>query len=576
VQGSESRESESNEALRRRIAELEAALATTTSTLTTTTTKLSEVVSERDRLRRAYDQLREQMDLMRRRLFVAKAERVDVQQLEMEFAEKKAELEALAAALGVAQSHDDESDETPKKKRKKTPATPKGRRDLFAVDMPEERIEFLDPELEGKAERIGFEESARLGYRRAGPVRIVVARATYKVVGQEGESPELHTVRRPKELFERCLLAPSMFAHILISKYGFGIPFYRVEEMLAKDGVALDRGSMCRYAEDAGATLGAIVLACAKEAKETAFCLATDATGVAIQPEPLADKGRQPCKKGHFFVVLADRDHVFFEYQAKHTSAAVCEMFRGFSGYIQADAHAIYDALYRGEGVESGIDPPEEVACWAHARRKYWEAATAKYVLGREGLFRIRMFFELEAEWADLPPQKRHALRLQKLKPLIDDFFVWAKKEHERCNPVRGLVASAFGYAVRQEGALRCFLDDGRLSMHNNRSERALRHIATGRKAWLFFGSDDHASAAANLFSLIAGCKLHGVDAEAYLTDVIRVMPFWPRDRYLELAPKYWAATRARLEPAQLEKPVGDISVPSKLTPAAENQTSAT
>jgi transposase len=587
----ERRESESQDVLRRRIAELEAALATTSAMSTTLTTKLeatsaklAEVMSERDRLRHAYDTLREQMELMRRRIFVAKAERVDVRQLEIEFAEKKAELEALAAALGSAQpSDDDESDETPPNKKKKKPSRPKpkGRRDLFAVEMPEERVELLDAELEGKALRIGFEESAKLGYRRAGPVRIVIARATYKIASttnatKDGASAELFTVPKPKELLNRCLLAPSMLAHILMSKYGFGIPFYRCEEMLAKDGIALDRSSMCRYAEDVGASLGAIVEACAKEAKETAFCLATDATGVAIQPEPLADKSRQPCKKGHFFVVLADRDHVFFEYQSKHSSAAVCEMFRGFSGYIQADAHVIYDALYRGEAVDAGADPPEEVACWSHARRKFWEAAMAKYALGREGLFRIRILFEHDAKWADLPPQKRHALRLQILKPLLDDFFNWAKLEHEKSKSVRGLVASAFGYVVRQEDALRRFLDDGRLSMHNNRSERALRHIATGRKAWLFFGSDDHAAAAANLFSLIASCKLHALDAEAYLTDVIRVMPYWPRERYIELAPKYWAATRARLDAAELAKPLSIMTVPTKLTPPAENQPSAT
>ena len=83
----------------------------------------------------------------------------------------------------------------------------------------------------------------------------------------------------------------------------------------------------------------------------------------------------------------------------------------------------------------------------------------------------------------------------------------------------------------------------------------------------MFFGSDDHAQAAANLFSLIASCKLHRLDPEAYLTDVIRVMPYWPRDRYLELAPKYWAATRARLDPKELELPLGHITVPS---PAAK------
>ncbi len=475
---------------------------------------------------------------MRRRLYVAKAERVDVRQLEIEFAQKKAALATLAASL---------QDETPppddeRKKKKKSTSKPKGRRDLFAVEMPEERIEILDPTLEGNAERIGFEESCRLGHRRASAVRIVVARATYKTAGA------IVTTKRPRELFERCLLAPSMFAHVLMLKYGFGIPFFRCEEMLAKDGIDLGRAEMCRYAEDAGATLGAIVLAMRDDSMK-AFCLATDATGVAIQPEPLPDRSRQPCRKGHFFVVLADRDHVFFEYEAKHNSAAVCDMFRGYSGYVQADAHAIYDALYRGDAVGSGVDPPIEVACWSHARRNTLEAAACKHELGREGLLRLRVVFEHEALWVKLPPAKILVMRQRVLAPLVDDFFAWCRVEHEQ-HRERGLVSAAFGYAIRQETALRRFLADGRLSFTKNDSERALRHIAIGRKNWLFFGSDDHATAAANLFSLIASCKLHALDAETYLAEIIRVMPHWPRDRYLRARPEILGrdprATRSR------------------------------
>src|SRR5688572_11019887 len=161
---------------------------------------------------------------------------------------------------------------------------------------------------------------------------------------------------------------------------------------------------MCRYAEDIGAALGCIVDACAKEAIKGAFCLSTDTTGVSIRPEPLGDEKRQACKKGHFFVLLADQEHIFFEYQPKHTSAAVCEMFRGFLGYIQADAHAIYDALYRGEARDGPDDKStEEVGYWSHCRRRFWEAATVvKDVAAREALLRIHKLFELEQNWAKL------------------------------------------------------------------------------------------------------------------------------------------------------------------------------
>lgn len=573
----------SEEALRK-IAELETALESMTDALTTTAATLSKtsaelatVRAERDKLRHAYEQLKGQLELLRRRIFLATAERIDTSQLELEFAETKAKLAKLAEVLdaGNAPTADAPSAEPdsgrPPPPRKKT-SKGSGRPDLRALDMPEERVEILDPALEGKAERIGFEESCSLGHRRGGPVRIVMARATYKVT-TDGDDASFVTAAKPKEVYERGMLAPSFIAHLLTKKFRWGMPFHRLALELASEGISLDDSTMCRYAEHVGATLGCIVDACAKEAKETAFCLSTDATGVAIQPERLPDGKRQACAKGHFFVVLADKDHVFFEYQPKHTSDAVCAMFRGFTGYIQADAHCIYDALFRGDArLDESDNPPLEVGCWAHARRKFWEAAiTTKEPAAREALLRIRVLFTLEQQWAHLAPKQRHDHRQRVARPMLDDFFAWADGVFEREKGVRGPVATAFGYAIRQREALRRFLDDGRLRLDNNASERALRSpIAVGRKAWLFFGSGDHAQAAANIFSLIASCVLHGLDVESYLTDVIRVVPYWPRDRYLELAPKYWTRTRARLDQIELNLPIGNVTVP----PPAEQQLS--
>jgi transposase len=606
-----------------RVAELEALLATSESTLVATRQALERVTAERDKLRRAYEQLQEQLELLRRRIFVAKAERVDVAQLEMEFAQTHEKLAALAKQLDESDTLSSPPESPPPESPPpKSRPKPTGRRDLADEAIPVERVEILNPALEGKVERIGFEQSSRMAYRRGGPVRVVVARATYKPsspvdvpadapastpegpaavdppslpshaaravppsspvpldAAAEADNDEpvsvLVTAAKPKELIERGILAPTMIAHILVDKYRWGLPFHRQSRMLAAQGARLDDSTMCRYAEDVGATLGCIVEACVKEAKETAFCLSTDATGVCIQPEPAANRQRQACRKGHFFVVLADQDHVFFEFQPKHTSAAVCEMFRGFSGYIQADAHAIYDAVFRGEARVRPDDPlPREVGCWAHCRRKAWEAAViTKDPAAREALLRMRALFELDAQWRPLPPAQRHARRQLVSRRLVDDFFAWADEQYARVKDTRGLVATAFGYAVRQEAALRRFLDDGRLPMTNNHSERAVRPIAVGRKSWLFFGSNDHASAAANLFSLIASCELHRLDPELYLAEIVHVLPYWPRDRYLELAPKYWAATRARLIPRELAVEIGDITVPPPL-PAQQQASS--
>ena len=582
-------QSESEQALRDRVAALEAALAATK-------TELTAVTAERNKLRRAYEMVKSELELLRRRLFVAKAERIDTTQLEIEFAETKAKLERLARALDDAAGGDgaapaDErtppsgdsgrggGDDARSSDKKTKTSKGSGRPDLKALDLIEERVEILDPALEGIAQRIGFETTYLLGRRRACTVRVVMAKATYKktTTDEDGESTvEYTTAAKPREVLDRGMLAPSFIAYLLTKKYRWGMPFHRVALELIAEGISIDDSTMCRYAEHVGATLGCIVDAMWKEAKETAFCIATDATGCAIQPERIDDKPRQrrPCARGHFFVALADNDHVLFEYRERHTSDAVCDMFRGYKGYIQADAHCIYDALYRGDAVEQGEKHPAEVGCWCHARRKAWEAAImTKAPEAREALLRIRELFRREEEWKNLAPKQRHDRRQLVSRPMLDDFFAWAKGVFERVGSVRGPLASAFGYMIRQRDALCRYLDDGRLRIDNNAAERALRSpIAVGRKAWLFFGSNDHASAAANVFSLIASCVLHKLDVEAYLADIIRVLPYWPRDRYLELAPKYWTRTRARLDAKELELAVGHVTVPPPLT--AEQQLS--
>ena len=274
----------------------------------------------------------------------------------------------------------------------KPKAKPKGRRDVRSLPIPEERHELVDPALEGKAERIGFEESSQLGWRKGGPVRIVIARAKYKTTTAEG-TPTVATAPMPKRTFPRSLAAPSLLAKIIVDKYCDGLPLYRQEQRFAREGLDLDRGTMCRWIEDAGMTAGCVVLAMRDEAMKSAFCIATDATGVAVQPEPSDGKGRRPCRRGHFFVMLADKDHVFFEYTPRETSEAVASMFRGFSGYVQADAKSVYDILFRAP--RNGTDEDErddaetrlEVGCWAHARRKFYEAAIAKDAAAREALW---------------------------------------------------------------------------------------------------------------------------------------------------------------------------------------------
>ncbi len=552
-----------------RIAALEAALADRDARIADRDARIADLVRERDELRAAYDRLWLELELLRRRIFIAKAERVDTAQLELEFADKLAALDELAGTLGIRREREPAGNCGSGESRRR----PTGRRDLRTLELVEERVEILDPELEslvaaGKAERIDFEKSYKLAYARGGLRRLVVARAKYRLPDAVAAAPEttaLVTAPLPPEVFPRALAAVSLIARIIVDKYADGLPLHRQEERFARVGVPIDRGTMCRWVEHAGATLGATVVeAMRKDALATAFCIATDATGVLVQPLP-DTQTRRACRRGHYFVQIADRDHVFFEYVPKETSAAVGTLFKGFSGYIQADAKSVYDALFNPppDPVADEDAVPTEVGCMSHARRKLWEATCAKSAVAREGLVRLGRLFALERKWKRLRPAERKALRDHHARPHAEAFFVWAQAEYERVKHQRGLLRSALGYCVRQKQALMRYLDDGRLELTNNGSERELRRIAVGRKAWLFVGSDDHAQAAGHLFSLVASARLHGLDPEMYLRDVLRVLPHWPRERYLELAPKYWPRTRALVDPRQLAADVGPLTVPA-------------
>jgi hypothetical protein len=377
----------------------------------------------------------------------------------------------------------------------------------------------------------------------------------------------------PSEMLPSSLVAPSFAAHMLMANVGMGTPLFRLEDALTRDGVRVDRGTLSRVKEQVGdALLASVVKAMLGHARETAFCISTDATGVCVQPIYSHEKGSQPCKKGNFLVLIADKEHIVFEYLEKENGPAIYERFRGFKGYVQADAKAVFNLLFadaaelqkKACNVEHDGCDRTEVGCWFHARRRFWEAATAKCQVAREGLVRIGRIFELDASWKDKPPAEIKRLRALHLRPHVDSFFAWGQEQRLIFKDQRGYTRTALEYANNQRDALVRFFDDGRLVLTNNGAERAIKAIALGRKAWLFCGSDDHAKSTAALYSVIASARLHDLDPEEYLRCLIRLVPLWPKDRMLELAPLCWARTRARLDPEQLAKELGAIAIPSE------------
>ena len=550
------------------ISALQASLEETTRQLAAARAEVARVTAERDRLRDAYQRATVELELLKRRIFVAKAERVDTAQLELEFGQKLAELEQLAGTLGMAtgESQDSEPDgDGPASGGKRRGHSKGGRRNVRDLGLEEQRLELCDPVMEalvanGEATRAGFEESARLTWRRKGMGVLVIARAKYRV-SNRGVT-EIETAEMAPELLPRCLATPALLAHVLTAKHCDGLPLNRLEGIFEREGCPLDRGTMSRWTEELGSNFGATIVEAMLVDARSAFCLATDATGLRIIPERAGpDAPRQACRRGQMFVLIADRKHVIFVYKPRGTSDAVKEIVGDYSGYIQADAASIFNVLYHKTVADGGR---EEVGCWSHLRRRYWESASNKCPVAREGLKRISRIFELDASWQDRPPGEIKARRQKFLKPHVTAFMDWAAAEFAKVEHQRGELRSALGYALRNRAALVRFLEDGRLQMTNNGSERELRTVAVGRKAWLFSGSDLHAEGAAAIMTLIASAKLHGLDPELYLRDIIRVFPHWDGAPWLALAPAYWAETRKLLAAEQLAAEFGPLDVPAE------------
>lgn len=506
-------------------------------------------------------------ELLKRRLFGNKTERLRTSENQLALGtlldDEKQLQKQLAAAVAATKAANEPSAPPTHPAAK---AKPKGRRDLSTSDLPKVLLEILDEDLEKSAKRVGWDVSHQLLFRRGGFAVLVKRVAKYEVPGKDG--PTVLGVQQPRTLFPRGLLHSSVVAHILVQKFGLGVPHYRLEQHIEDQGVPIDRGMMCRYTDEAGGALGAsIVHAMWGDAIANAAVISADATGGMIQPTKRQDGQRQACRKGHFFTAVVDCDHVLFAYTERHTQEAVRKLFGDFKGFFQSDASNVFDILERGPPIDEDIDSAIKlVGCWAHTRRYFFEAAVCKYQVGIQGLLRIRAIYAADDAFKKLPPAKRKLARDEHVRPLIDAFFEWAQQAR-LSQQGRNLATKALGYAVNQEQELRRVLADGRLPLDNTRAERSLRKVVVGRKNWMFYGSDSHAESAAAIFSLIASCRLHGIDPQLYLDEVMRLLPYWPKERYLELAPKYWRGTRSNLNPVELEADLCPFTIP----PAALN-----
>jgi transposase len=412
-----------------------------------------------------------------------------------------------------------------------TRAKPTGRKPL-PEKLPRVEVEVLPPEVQRQGTdafvRIGEDVTETVERRPASLVVVRVRKPKFVPKDRDANAETTVFQAAPPELpIDRALAGPGLLADTIVRRWQDHLPLHRLERIYGREGLDLARSTICGWHEALGALVKPLVEAMWADARGAPY-LCTDATGVLVQ-------AREKCRRGHFWVVIAPERHVLFQYTARHDSAAVDGLLAGYQGYLVADAHAVFDHLYkRGTLIE--------VACWAHARRYWWKALETDPERARQALAYIGGLFRVEREVASAPAEARLAARRAESKAIVDSFFTWCEAQANQVLDETP-TAKAIGYALNQRVALQRFLDDGRLPIHNNGSERALRREAIGRKNWLFVGTDDAAEVNAAFVSLLASCQLHDIEPWAYLRDLFCLLPGWQVRRVLELAPLNWKKT---------------------------------
>ncbi|MFA7236305.1 MAG: IS66 family transposase [Phycisphaeraceae bacterium] len=352
------------------------------------------------------------------------------------------------------------------------------------------------------------------------------------------------TADKPPEgqVIDKGLPGPGLVAHVITSKYCDHQPLYRLEGMLARHGVSIARSTMCGWMKAAADLLTPLVQLMAARIRGSKV-IHTDDT-----PMPVQDKGRGKTKTGRLWVYLGDPtsggSYDVFDYTESRSRDGPRNWLKEFKGYLQADAFGGYDGIYATGDVT-------EVACWAHARRKFYDARTSDPAREHHVLAMIRLLYDVERDakerqaedktFASGGAQAKRAMRQERSCPLLEQLHAWLLRERDGVLP-KSPMGQAIGYALNNWDALVRYAGDGDLAIDNNAAERAIRPLTIGRKNYLFFGSDGGGRTAAILYSVVAGAKRHGLDPFVYLRDVLAVIGSTPMSQLDQFLPDRWKA----------------------------------
>jgi transposase len=336
---------------------------------------------------------------------------------------------------------------------------------------------------------------------------------------------------------------PGLLAHVLVAKFCDHLPFYRQSEIYARDGVHLERSTLADWGGAGCALIDPLIDALGD------YVLSADKLHAVDTPIRVLAPGSGKTRTGRLWAYVRDDrpsgsidpPAVWFRYSPDRKGERPRAHLRPFRGILQSDAYGGFNGLY-----DRVKEPLIEAACWAHARRKFFDVHEAEgSPAALEALERIKALYAVEDGVRGKLPDERLAVRQAQATPLLKALHEWLHATLRREKSKKSPLAAAIRYTLALWTALTRYCDDGRIEMDNNAAERELRAVALGRKNWLFAGSDSGGERAAAFYSLINTAKLNGLDPEAYLREVFTRIAEHPINRIEELLPWNVAADLA-------------------------------
>lgn len=471
------------------------------------------------------DDLNGQLYYLKRQLFGKKSEKLNPAQ-RMLFEDLYNQLQAK-----LEQQQSDDASESSESRCKpnashqgRRPLPPELDREIIAIEPTQE--EKVCDVCHTEKYRIGEEVTEKLDYVPACFKVKRYVRGKYACKQCQGN---VSIAPLPAMAMDKGIPAEGLLAHIITSKYADHLPLNRLEGILNRCGVDITVSTMCDWVGHCADLLAPLVKRMHRKILQSPK-INTDDT-----PVPVKSKTRKGSTyNGYLWVYVDDSGNAVFDFTPTRSREGPQKFLGNYSGYVQADAYSGYNEFF-------ATSDATEVGCHAHARRKFDYAMETDPVRASQMLALWKVLYGVEKKAKEHHYSQAQLLeaRQTESKLGLDKMKANLIEWKDQVLP-KSLTGKAITYALNQWEALIRYVDDPILEIDNNLAERTLRMVAVGRKNWLFAGSEAGAQRAAIIYSLVASCKLNGIDPFAYFRAVLEKVTTYPAAEIDDLLPSSW------------------------------------